>query len=74
MPQGYAAGAPAAAGYGHSSPTGSGYGTSPPGDYTPGSPYPQGPQGPGAHSGGGVHALQNQFLDMSLGGSQVATS
>ncbi|KAG0694876.1 hypothetical protein DFH29DRAFT_958059 [Suillus ampliporus] len=57
---------PAAAGYPQSSPSGPGYGPSPPsGEYQP---YPQ---GAGAHSD--VHALQTQFLDMSIGG-QVATS
>ncbi|KAG1728255.1 uncharacterized protein EDB91DRAFT_1060663 [Suillus paluster] len=61
-------GPPAAAGYSQSSPPAPGYGNPPSGEHQPGAPYPQ---GAGAH--GGVHALQNQFLDMSIGG-QVATS
>ncbi|KAG1743031.1 hypothetical protein EDB19DRAFT_2038245 [Suillus lakei] len=56
-------GLPAADGYPQSSPSGPGYGSSPSGEY---------PQSPGAR--GSVHALQNQFLDMSIGGPQVATS
>lgn len=56
-------GPPAAGGYAQGPPSGPGYGSSPSAEY---------PQGPGAH--GGVHALQNQFVDMSIGGPQVATS
>jgi hypothetical protein len=56
-------GPPAAGGYAQSPPSGPGYGSPPSGEY---------PQGPGAR--GNVHALQNQFLDMSIGGPQVATS
>lgn len=56
-------GPPVAGSYAQSALSGPGHGSSPSREY---------PQGPGAH--GGVHALQNQFLDMSIGGPQVATS
>lgn len=56
-------GAPTPGGYAQSPPSGPGYGSSPSGEY---------PQGPGAR--GDVHTLQNQFLDMSIGGPQAATS
>ncbi|KAG1789914.1 hypothetical protein EV424DRAFT_1355549, partial [Suillus variegatus] len=49
--------APTPGGYAQSPPSGPGYGSSPSGEY---------PQGPGAR--GNVHTLQNQFLDMSIGG------
>lgn len=56
-------GPPAAGGYAQNPPSGPGYGNPPSGEYS---------QGPGAHDN--VHALQTQFLDMSIGGPQVATS